>query len=305
MIAYARVVLRSMRLELRLVGIAAVAVCALSVYFAILMRATGIETCLTTLDQSTHCADASRAWSGLAFPAMLVRVAAAASAGMTGLLIGVMVAAPEIERRTALIAWTLAPSRWRWYSSRAAIAGGAVVLIALAMAFSTDYLEAATQPTTPLAASLLDYQSRGLLLVAYAVLAYASALASGAVAGRTLPGFIVAAAAVAVLIALLTIGGDAQLKTGAVVLDPADTGALVAGYPYRDSETGDIVSAEAAWALLPPDDPQFAARFAPLVVGVPGRESRQVIGSLLGVSAVLAGGLAVLGGLAVARRRIA
>ena len=173
------------------------------------------------------------------------------------------------------------------------------------MAFSTDYLEAATQPTTPLAASLLDYQSRGLLLVAYAVLAYASALASGAVAGRTLPGFIVAAAAVAVLIALLTIGGDAQLKTGAVVLDPADTGALVAGYPYRDSETGDIVSAEAAWALLPPDDPQFAARFAPLVVGVPGRESRQVIGSLLGVSAVLAGGLAVLGGLAVARRRIA
>ncbi len=97
---------------------------------------------------------------------------------VAGLLLGAPLVAREIDRGTARLAWSLSPSRLRWYVQR--IGPVIVVLGAAAMAIGivADRLTGAVMPTADLSNSFVGFHGRGLLLATNALMIGSTAVAS-------------------------------------------------------------------------------------------------------------------------------
>jgi len=114
---------------------------------------------------------------------------------IVGLILGVPIVAREVELRTTSLAWSLTPHRGRWLLSRllpmlALAAAGFVVLGWL----GSGLFEAIE--VGPVSPSLTEVASQGPTLVARGLMALGIAVLAGAVIGRTMPAFLVAAIAV-------------------------------------------------------------------------------------------------------------
>ena len=149
-----------------------------------------------------------------------------------GLFLGVPIVARELERGTVRLAWSLAPSRWRWYVTR--VVPILLVLIGLTFAagVATDRFFAVSHPEVDFSNSFTGYGVRGGLLASRAVFIFAIAVVVGAVIGRALPGVIIAT-----LVATIGLWGGMQvhqeiLRGEAVVVAIDDTG----GGGYREGD---------------------------------------------------------------------
>lgn len=116
-----------------------------------------------------------------------------------GLLGGVPIVGRELEARTAQIAWSIAPSRFRWLVRQLAtitvVLGAAVIFAASA----SEWLEQIRRSALP-GPAFDQLGLHGVLAIARAIAALGLGLLAGATAGRTLPGFIVGAALSLILV---------------------------------------------------------------------------------------------------------
>jgi hypothetical protein len=106
---------------------------------------------------------------------------------VAGLLIGGPIVARELESGTARLAWSLAPSRIRWFAQRAVPILLVAFLAGLAIGLTADALTHMLQPATDLDASFTGFRNRGLLVGVEALLVASIALALGAILGRVVP----------------------------------------------------------------------------------------------------------------------
>ena len=117
-----------------------------------------------------------------------------ASVGLAGIfpfVAGPLLCAPlvarEIDRGTARLAWSLSPSRMRWYVQRIAPMLVVLAVAAMAIGIVTDRLTGAMMPTADLANSFVGFHGRGLLIATSALLIGSTSVAVGAVMGKPLP----------------------------------------------------------------------------------------------------------------------
>jgi hypothetical protein len=229
---------------------------------------------------------------------------------LLGALVGAPLVARELERGTTRLAWSLAPSRFRWFGVRVVPAVVIVFGLSFLAGAALDRLMAATEPGTDLANSFAGYGSRGVVLAARATFVFAVGVAVGTVMGRMLPALIVTA-----VVAYVGLAGGMSvhgriLASEAVQVDDA-TGSGVPGAMYIEQRIrtpdGRVVTWEELDVLVPPpedgstDWPPAGYTYVALVV--PGERYRQVelreVGALAGGSFVALG----IGALAVRRRR--
>jgi hypothetical protein len=120
-----------------------------------------------------------------------VMAAMAALPFVGGVLLGVPLVAPELERRTASLVWSLSGSRGRWFLGR--LAPFAILLAAVLSvpAVAAGLLEGVLPGGYDPAASFMDYGLRGPVVVARGLFALGIAVLAGAVIGRVLPALIV------------------------------------------------------------------------------------------------------------------
>jgi hypothetical protein len=109
---------------------------------------------------------------------------------IAGLLIGGPVVSNEIERGTTALAWSMSPSRLRWYLQRVVPLVVVLLVAGFAVGVAADHLHGALNPTTDLSASFQGFRFRGVLLAIQAFVICATAIAAGALLGRAVPTFL-------------------------------------------------------------------------------------------------------------------
>lgn len=109
---------------------------------------------------------------------------------IAGLLIGGPIVAREIERGTTSLAWSLSPSRLRWFLHRVVPMVVLLLGVSFAVGAAADHLTHALSPQADLSASFIGFRFRGVLLATQAFLLASTAVAVGALFGRAVPTFL-------------------------------------------------------------------------------------------------------------------
>jgi hypothetical protein len=125
---------------------------------------------------------------------------------LAGLLLGAPLVARELDKGTARLAWSLGPSRGRWYLQRVVPILLVVGLTATTIGFVSEQLTALFAPGVDLSKSFIGFHTRGVLLETGALMIGSIAVAVGAVVGRQIPTILLA----------LILGGVATLAIAAV-----------------------------------------------------------------------------------------
>jgi hypothetical protein len=270
------------------------------------VRAAGFDRCLTdgSASLSGFCQAGIGPW--------LFRVARL-SAGIVpifpvvaGLLIGGPIVARELENGTARLAWSLGPSRLRWFVHRA---GPALVLAAgagLAIGLTADALLHLSNPRIDIDQSFEAFRQRGLLIGVQALLIASIALALGSILGRAVPTFVLSL----ILFGAITVAVgkvETQLLTNEALVTDAfqwDGGGLFLESRIRMPD-GEVLTWEQL-SILHPDvfnngyDPNV---YRDVVLYIPGSRYREVEARealALGAIAVLA---VIVAAATVVRRR--
>lgn len=145
-------------------------------------------------DLSPACASASEVFSAAesSAAARLAPTLVSFVPLLLAVVSGVALMGRELERGTARIAWSLAPSRMRWLAGRLLPVLAVVIVLGLAGGLASDRLLASTSPGTNPWASLQNFEMRGVGLAARVVFAFGVAVLCGALLGRVLPALLVA-----------------------------------------------------------------------------------------------------------------
>jgi hypothetical protein len=220
-----------------------------------------------------------------------------------GAFLGVPVVARELERGTSRLAWSLAPSRWRWYLSRVLPTVVVVTVLGLVAGFGADLLLGAAEPNLDVNAAFSLFGYRGIPLAARAVFVLGLAVACGAILGRSLPALIVTA-----VIAAFALTGGAQVHDRILAGEavPVLQSDFRPGDRWIDTRfllpDGTLVGYDSFVDGNPYDDMGMPL-YPELVLAVPGeRYPAAVVREAL----ALAGGSLIallIGGFVVARRR--
>lgn len=113
---------------------------------------------------------------------------------LAGLLLGVPIIARELESGTARLAWSLGPSRLRWFVQRVVPTFALAVACAFVIGVVADALYTTLSPDQDMSRSFVGHRGRGVLVAANAALVGSVALFLGAFLGRVVPAFILAIA---------------------------------------------------------------------------------------------------------------
>jgi ABC-type transport system involved in multi-copper enzyme maturation permease subunit len=103
---------------------------------------------------------------------------------VAGLILGAPLVARELDRGTARLAWSLSPSRLRWYVQRVTPVLVVLVIAAMIIGVVADRLLAATVTDEDLANSFMGFHGRGVLVATSALLIGSTAVALGTVIGK-------------------------------------------------------------------------------------------------------------------------
>jgi hypothetical protein len=203
---------------------------------------------------------------------------------LVGMVLGVGVVAPEIERGTAPAMWVLARSRSRWLWGRMLPSLVAATAVLALLAVASQILWLAREPYLPSPWLNFDDASlHGLILVAKGLAAYGVALAVGALLGRTLPAVILATAVIWIGLAgtgtvARSLWMGAEAPNHIVVADPngdvlAYPGGYMRGGGMRTAD-GRVITDEEAYGLVPTgeQDPDawVTSHLTRVYWGVPG-----------------------------------
>jgi hypothetical protein len=109
---------------------------------------------------------------------------------VAGLLAGGPIVARELETGTARLAWSLGPSRLRWFAQRAVPLLALALIAGLAIGLTAEALAHQQFPSVDLGQSFVFFRGRGLLIAAETLLVASIALAVGAILGRAIPTLI-------------------------------------------------------------------------------------------------------------------
>jgi hypothetical protein len=227
---------------------------------------------------------------------------------VAGLLAGGPIVARELETGTARLAWSLGPSRLRWFGQRAvpllvlaAAAGLAIGLIAEALAHQQF-------PTVNLGQSFVIFRGRGLLIAAETVLVASIALALGAILGRAIPTLILSLVLVWA-IGLAVDKVDRQLLTNEAVLS-AD-----GEYDYENSlfidsrfqlPDGSLVNYAELVAIHPEIDQQGfdgSSGIRNVILYIPGSRYPEIVAREALIAAGLSATFVAVAAISVMRRR--
>jgi hypothetical protein len=289
-----------------LIGLLAIA----AVVTAGMLDATGYGTRCWTGTQTPACEAMGRAFFGLMQAQVpMVQAILVALPFLLGAMVGAPLVARELERGTSRLAWSLTPSRLRWFVVRVAPIAIIVFALAFVAGAALDRLWAAISPGTDIANAFDGFGGRGVVLAARVMFVFAVGVSVGAVMGRVLPALIVTA-----VIAYVGIAGGSyvhgKILASEAVWVETGTGTGAPGDLFFDQAIrlpdGSLVSWDEAYAMTSSTD---GSPWSPppgseqLALVVPGARYRQV--ELREVGALAAGGLAALaiGALAVRRRR--
>ncbi|MFL5871130.1 MAG: hypothetical protein ACJ75R_08605 [Solirubrobacterales bacterium] len=227
---------------------------------------------------------------------------------VAGLLAGGPIVARELETGTARLAWSLGPSRLRWFVQRALPILVMVFLAGLAVGLTADALLKLVNPGADLDRSFVGFRWRGLLVGVEAVLVASIALAFGAILGRMVPTIIVSL----IVILGLVIGVD-KLERETLIREAEIGGGQT--YFWTDANlnlesrmrfpNGEILSYEVAFATHPELQQEWTDQppWEDVVLYIPGEryhdiERREALG--FGALALV---LVAGAGIVVARRR--
>jgi hypothetical protein len=173
---------------------------------------------------------------------------------LAGLIAGVPIVARELEMGTAQTAWFLWPSRTRWLGWKLL-----PVLALLAVAVGFAALASALLEGTQPGVDVLHSTSQGPILVARTVAAFGVGLLAGALYGRSLPAFLIAAVALGALGWAAETARFAWLMDHRVVIGEGDQFREYSfGYAWRTPE-GEIIPwvDETIYQRVPPEAMEY------------------------------------------------
>jgi hypothetical protein len=110
---------------------------------------------------------------------------------VAGMLAGGPIVARELEAGTARLAWSLGPSRMRWFAQRALPILAMVIVASLAIGLTAQALMHVLHPAIDFDRSFAGFRARGVFVGMEALLIASIALAFGAMLGRLVPTLIV------------------------------------------------------------------------------------------------------------------
>lgn len=110
-----------------------------------------------------------------------------------GIFLGVPIVAREVERGTSRLAWSLTPSRMRWFLSRLLPILIVLAVVTFVAGVAADRWFAAVSPNDDPAKSFNQFGFRGLLIASRSVFIFSVAVALGAIVARALPAVILTA----------------------------------------------------------------------------------------------------------------
>jgi hypothetical protein len=227
---------------------------------------------------------------------------------VAGLLAGGPIVARELESGTARLAWSLGPSRLRWFGQRAIPLLALALVAGLAIGLTAEALAHQQAPNLDLGQSFAYFRGRGLPIAAETLLVASVALAVGAILGRPIPTLILSLVLVwGIGIAVDKV--DRQLLAGEAVVS-AD-----GQYDYENSlfvdsrfqlPDGSLVSYQELVALHPEVEQQGfddSSGIRNVILYIPGSRYQEVQARETAVAAALAAAFVVVAAVAVARRR--
>ena len=300
-----RLALQLHRFEIGILGALGVLGVALTLLVCSWLDGTGYAACAqamqTGADQTPACVSAQDAFYRIQSGSVVIltQVLLFAVPFLLAVLTGVAIVGREVERGTARLAWSLAPSRATWFAGRLLPLLGAVAAVGLLTGLAGDRLSASMIPGTNPWASLADFGSRGVDLAARVVFAFAVAVLVGAALGRALPALLVAT-----IVIFLGLGGGSSVD-GRILASEAVP--VVSATNYYDpanltydsgfmAPDGTYVIYDAMLQLYPqPTDPNapWNPPYPPAQRIVPGTRYPFVVGREVAV--LVAGALAALG----------
>jgi hypothetical protein len=183
-----RLVYRMHRFEVLAIGAIAVTLIALALLVARELEAVGYGACYLAESAPPTCEALGRRFYDLQ-NAHVTPVASFMNLlpYAIGLFLGAPLVARELERGTARLAWSLAPSRIRWYAWRVVPVVIFGIVLAFAAGFAVDRLVAARTPGVDLENSFEAFGDRGALVAITAFVMLAGSVGLGTVIGRVLP----------------------------------------------------------------------------------------------------------------------
>jgi hypothetical protein len=197
-----------------------------------------------------------------------------------GLFLGVPIVARELERGTTRLAWSLSPSRLRWFLARLIPILVILAVITFAAGVAADRLLAANEPGLDVANAFAQFGFRGVLLAGRAVFIFALGVLIGALVGRALPAIILTA----VIASIGLTGGEQvhqQIMRGEAVAIPMDPETGSGGRPgdlYIDQQfvlpDGSLVGYDYFGGQDPFDE--FGPKYPMVSIVVPGERYRFV-----------------------------
>jgi len=249
----------------------------------------------------------------LTFQADWAGVAAAVLGALpiaAGVLLGSQLVARELERGSAVLAWSLDVGRRRWFIERTVVAVAPTVAVGLVSTVLSYPLMAAAYPALDIGASFATFDAFGPVLLTRGVLSFALGLAIGSLGGRTVPSLL----ATAVLAVALVAGTSWLATTAGTAARVPDIGGLHdinARYlEYRVvGSGGQELTYEQARALAPsildPADISdwVYSTYDPIAIVLPGSEAGPAAARELALDVAGAAAAIGLAWLVVRRRR--
>ncbi len=241
----------------------------------------------------TDCAVRQAEFDGQFMTVVGLQLAAALATVFGGLALGAAIVGREIERGTTSLAWSLARSRIRWLLARWLVVGLVILALSYVVGLATEPMAVAMRATGRVGA-FDGIEVRAPILALRAAVAFTLAVLTGALLGRALPGLLVAALLIPLLVLAVDQGMGMWLRSEARAIDiNAVNTARITDTEWRDLGTGRVLSRLEYLTMTPPPGapPDWdTTTFEPIPLGVPDSEA----GAYVAVESLLLGGVAAV-----------
>lgn len=307
-LASTRMTYRIHRFEVRAILAATLLSVAVSALVVTWIETSGYADCLITSGEPTvACLGLEATGRWFARVASMSILLVTFFPFVAGLLLGTPIVAKEIDSGTARLAWSLSPSRARWFIVRLVPMLIAVAVAGMTIGIVADVLVGVMSPGIDLARSFVAFHGRGVLIATSAILIASVAVALGAILGRPTPTLLLA-----LVLGGLTLFAVAEVHRKLVL--PAE--AVVA--PIDESVGSDDLYIDgkfqlpdgtlATWEELIARDPsivesEFGPQYPFVSLIIPGERYREIEAREAGVHAAISAVFLLAAGVVVLRRR--